>query len=104
MNSTAATNTIGARRGRASGPSSAKLSAARELSATRARTRDEPGKLAVGPDAVIDELLVGLLSGGHCLLTGAPGLAKTLLIKSLARLFSLKFQRIQFRSEEHTSE
>jgi MoxR-like ATPase len=70
--------------------------AVEQVAGARARIRAELGKVIVGQDAVIDELLVGLLSGGHCLLTGAPGLAKTLLIKSLARLFSLKFQRIQF--------
>jgi len=45
---------------------------------------------------VIEHLLIAVLSGGHCLVTGAPGLAKTLLVKSLAQLFDLKFQRIQF--------
>jgi MoxR-like ATPase len=50
----------------------------------------------VGQAAVIDQLLIAVLSGGHGLLTGAPGLAKTLLVKSLAQLFDLKFQRIQF--------
>jgi MoxR-like ATPase len=70
--------------------------AVEQVAGARARIRAELGKVIVGQDAVIDELLIGLLSGGHCLLTGAPGLAKTLLIKSLARLFSLKFQRIQF--------
>jgi MoxR-like ATPase len=45
---------------------------------------------------VIDELLIALLSGGHCLITGAPGLAKTLLIKTVADVCHLSFQRIQF--------
>jgi len=45
---------------------------------------------------VIEQLLIALFSGGHCLITGAPGLAKTLLVKSIARIFDLKFQRIQF--------
>jgi MoxR-like ATPase len=45
---------------------------------------------------VVEQLLLALLCGGHCLLTGAPGLAKTLLVKSLARVFHLQFQRIQF--------
>ncbi|PYI86263.1 MAG: AAA family ATPase, partial [Verrucomicrobia bacterium] len=43
-----------------------------------------------------EELLIALVSGGHCLITGAPGLAKTLLVKSIAQIFHLKFQRIQF--------
>jgi MoxR-like ATPase len=70
--------------------------AVEQVGLARARIRAELGKVIVGQEEVIDQLLIGLLSGGHCLLTGAPGLAKTLLIKSLARLFNLKFQRIQF--------
>jgi MoxR-like ATPase len=45
---------------------------------------------------VIEQLLIALFAGGHCLITGAPGLAKTLLVKSIAQVFHLKFQRIQF--------
>jgi MoxR-like ATPase len=45
---------------------------------------------------VIEQILLALLAGGHCLITGAPGLAKTLLVKSIAQIFHLKFQRIQF--------
>jgi MoxR-like ATPase len=56
----------------------------------------ELGKVIVGQQDVIDQILISLLSGGHCLITGAPGLAKTLLVKSIARIFHLKFQRIQF--------
>ena len=69
---------------------------AEQLAGARERIRSELSKVIVGQAAVIDELLLALLAGGHCLLTGAPGLAKTLLIKSMAQLFSLKFQRIQF--------
>ena len=45
---------------------------------------------------MIEQLLITLFSGGHCLITGAPGLAKTLLVRSIAQMFHLKFQRIQF--------
>jgi MoxR-like ATPase len=45
---------------------------------------------------VIEQILIALFAGGHCLITGAPGLAKTLLVKSIAQVFHLKFQRIQF--------
>ena len=45
---------------------------------------------------MIEQILLALLAGGHCLITGAPGLAKTLLVKSIAQIFHLKFQRIQF--------
>ncbi len=56
----------------------------------------EVGKVIIGQRAVIDELLISLLSRGHCLLVGVPGLAKTLLISTLARALDLKFSRIQF--------
>ena len=56
----------------------------------------ELGKVIVGQKDVIEQLLIALFAGGHCLITGAPGLAKTLLVKSLAQIFHLKFQRIQF--------
>ena len=57
---------------------------------------DEIGKVIIGQRTVIDELLISLLSRGHCLLVGVPGLAKTLLISTLARALDLKFSRIQF--------
>ena len=66
------------------------------LEAGRDRVRTELAKVIVGQDDVIEQLLVALLAGGHCLLTGAPGLAKTLLVKSVSQAFQLKFQRIQF--------
>ena len=62
----------------------------------RTRIGAELAKVIVGQKEVIEGLLIALLCGGHCLITGAPGLAKTLLVKSLAQIFHLKFQRIQF--------
>ena len=62
----------------------------------RARIETELAKQIVGQRDVIEQLLVCLVSGGHCLITGAPGLAKTLLVSSVAQIFHLKFQRIQF--------
>jgi MoxR-like ATPase len=56
----------------------------------------ELGKVIVGQGEVIEQILVALMAGGHCLITGAPGLAKTLLVKSIAQVFHLKFQRVQF--------
>ncbi|MEO2016642.1 MAG: AAA family ATPase [Fuerstiella sp.] len=56
----------------------------------------ELSKVIIGQQDVIEQLLISLLSGGHCLITGAPGLAKTLLVDSIAQLFDLKFNRIQF--------
>ena len=60
------------------------------------RISKEVAKVIVGQEQVIEEMLIGLLAGGHCLITGAPGLAKTLLVKTLAQVFSLSFNRIQF--------
>lgn len=58
--------------------------------------KTELGKTIVGQQEVIDEILISLFAGGHCLITGAPGLAKTLLVKSVAEIFDLKFSRVQF--------
>jgi MoxR-like ATPase len=60
------------------------------------RLRGEIGRVIVGQDKVIEELLTALFVGGHCLLVGVPGLAKTLLVSTVARSLSLKFSRIQF--------
>jgi MoxR-like ATPase len=58
--------------------------------------KSEIAKVIVGQDEIIDQLIISLLSRGHCLLVGVPGLAKTLLIKTLAEVMDLKFSRIQF--------
>ena len=63
---------------------------------TLSRVRDEVGRAVVGQKAMVDRLLIGLLTGGHVLLEGVPGLAKTLAVSSLAKTLSLKFRRIQF--------
>ena len=60
------------------------------------RITDELGKVIVGQQQVIEELLVAMFARGHCLLVGVPGLAKTLMIRTLADALSLKFSRIQF--------
>ena len=60
------------------------------------RIKAELGKTIVGQHDVIEEILIALFAGGHCLITGAPGLAKTLLVKSIAEIFDLKFSRVQF--------
>jgi MoxR-like ATPase len=70
--------------------------AVERLAAGRAKIDAELAKVIVGQKDVIEQLLISLFAGGHCLITGAPGLAKTLLVKSIARIFHLKFQRIQF--------
>src|SRR5579864_3247495 len=60
------------------------------------RLRDEIGRVIVGQHQMLDRLLIGLLSNGHVLLEGVPGLAKTLTIKSLAQSIHARFSRIQF--------
>jgi len=72
------------------------LKAVERLAQARDQIVKEMGKVIVGQDRVIEELLIALLAGGHCLLIGVPGLAKTLMISTLSRIFDLKFQRIQF--------
>ncbi|MDG1892924.1 MAG: AAA family ATPase [Verrucomicrobiota bacterium] len=67
-----------------------------QLAQSRYRIEKELSKVIVGQKAAIEEILIALLAGGHCLITGAPGLAKTLLVKSIAQVFDLNFQRIQF--------
>ncbi|GAA5507004.1 MoxR family ATPase [Novipirellula caenicola] len=62
----------------------------------RERIYAELSKTIIGQHEVIEQLLISLFAGGHCLITGAPGLAKTLLVRSVAQIFHLKFQRIQF--------
>src|ERR1700687_812048 len=60
-----------------------------------AHVRDELNKAVVGQQEVLDQLLLVLLVGGHALVEGVPGLAKTLAVKALAGIFKLKFQRVQ---------
>jgi MoxR-like ATPase len=61
-----------------------------------AALRAELGKVIVGQEEVVEQLLIGILARGHCLLEGVPGLAKTLLISTLARCLEMSFKRIQF--------
>ena len=67
-----------------------------ELNATYAGLKAEISKVIHGQQGVIEKLLICILSGGHALLMGVPGLAKTLMVHSLAEMMSLKFSRIQF--------
>lgn len=66
------------------------------LNDTVINIKKEIGKVIIGQDKIIDQLIISLLSKGHCLLIGVPGLAKTLLIKTLAEVMHLSFNRIQF--------
>jgi MoxR-like ATPase len=72
------------------------LAAVEALASARKRILGEIRKVIVGQDAVIEELLISILANGHCLLIGVPGLAKTLMVSTLAGVLDLSFKRIQF--------
>ncbi len=72
------------------------LETVEKLKEAQQRIVQEIAKVIVGQQEIVEQLLIALLSGGHCLLIGVPGLAKTLLISTLARVLDLKFSRIQF--------
>ncbi len=72
------------------------LRAVERLGGARGRIMEQLGRVIVGQEEVIDELLISLFSRGHCLLEGVPGLAKTLMVSTLARTLNLSFSRIQF--------
>ncbi len=67
-----------------------------KMADARNRIRNQMDQVIVGQTDVVDQLLISLFSRGHCLLEGVPGLAKTLMIRTLARCFDLTFSRIQF--------
>jgi MoxR-like ATPase len=67
-----------------------------DAGALAARLRSEMGRAIIGQHEVVHQILIAFFAGGHCLLRGVPGLAKTLLIKTLAQAIHLKFNRIQF--------
>jgi MoxR-like ATPase len=69
---------------------------AAEVRDGRDRILHELRKVIVGQDEVVEQVLIALFTGGHCLLTGVPGLAKTLLIRTVAEILDLSFKRIQF--------
>jgi len=72
------------------------LQAVEGLKSAHSQIKSEIAKVIVGQDKVVEQLLIALLSSGHCLLVGVPGLAKTLLISTLANILDLNFNRIQF--------
>lgn len=77
-------------------PNSSDIEAVERLGESYRQIRAELSKAIVGQDAVIEELLISVLAGGHCLLVGVPGLAKTLMVRTLAETLDLSFSRIQF--------
>src|SRR5205085_7837419 len=72
------------------------LTAIKQLQSAYEDLKRQLGRVIVGQDEVIEQLLIALFSRGHCMLEGVPGLAKTLMISSLAKCLSLEFSRIQF--------
>lgn len=67
-----------------------------DISRQLQKAKDEIGKVVVGQNEVVESVLLAMLCDGHVLLEGAPGLAKTLLVRALARVFGLEFKRVQF--------
>jgi MoxR-like ATPase len=72
------------------------LDAVKKVKTAFADIKTQLGRVIVGQDSVIEELLIAMFSRGHCILEGVPGLAKTLMISTLAKCLSLDFSRIQF--------
>jgi MoxR-like ATPase len=70
--------------------------AVRELRRAREKIHEEMGKLIIGQKEIIDHLLIAMFSGGHCIVVGVPGLAKTLIVSTLSSILDLEFKRIQF--------
>jgi len=77
-------------------PSGDDLQALENLKQAYSAVRQELGKVIVGQEQVIEQLLIAIFAQGHCLLEGVPGLAKTLMVSTLARALKLQFSRIQF--------
>ena len=72
------------------------IEAVENLNRAREKILEQVRKVIIGQQRVIEEMLIALLSDGHCILVGVPGLAKTLLVSTIARILDLKFSRIQF--------
>ena len=77
-------------------PTPHELEQAKRLHVAFRAVRQQVAKIIVGQDETIEQLLIAILAGGHCLLEGVPGLAKTLMVRTLAQAMDLQFQRIQF--------
>jgi MoxR-like ATPase len=77
-------------------PTTSPEEAVRQLATATGQLQDQLAKVIVGQSEVVEQLLMALLSRGHCLLVGVPGLAKTLLISTVSRILHLDFKRIQF--------
>ncbi|MFO7956476.1 MAG: MoxR family ATPase [Candidatus Brocadiia bacterium] len=80
------------------------IEAVKALSAAYEKMTDQLGRVIVGQEKVIEEVLISLFCRGHALLVGVPGLAKTLLVRTLARVLHLSFSRIQFTPDQMPSD
>src|SRR5438093_1533945 len=72
------------------------LEALAKLGAARKKLKEEIAKVIVGQEHIVDDLLTAIFSRGHCLMIGVPGLAKTLMVRTIARAIDLEFNRVQF--------
>ncbi|HCV23236.1 MAG TPA: AAA family ATPase, partial [Candidatus Latescibacteria bacterium] len=72
------------------------VDAVAELQRARQTLEEQISRVIIGQRQIVESLLIALLAGGHCLLVGVPGLAKTLLIRTLAQALDLQYGRIQF--------
>ena len=70
--------------------------AVEQIAASRGKIEQELGRVIIGQKAAVEEILVTLFAGGNCLITGVPGLAKTMMVRAIAGIFDLEFHRIQF--------
>jgi MoxR-like ATPase len=77
-------------------PSASDLDAIGRLGAARKKLKDEIAKVIIGQEHIVDDLLTAIFARGHCLMIGVPGLAKTLMVRTIARAIDLDFNRIQF--------
>jgi MoxR-like ATPase len=77
-------------------PSADEVELVREMGLRAVRIREEIGKVIVGQYHVVEEILMAMIGGGHALLIGMPGMAKTLMVSTIARVFNLDFRRVQF--------
>src|SRR5215207_158990 len=75
---------------------SSDVEAVQELVVKYKKLRAEIGKVIIGQDEVVRDVLISIFSQGHCLLVGVPGLAKTLLVNTISRVLGLSYNRIQF--------
>src|SRR6516164_6103348 len=76
--------------------SASDLEAIQRLGEARKKLKDEIAKVIVGQEHIVDDLLTALFARGHCLMIGVPGLAKTLMVRTIAQAIDLNFNRVQF--------